>query len=141
MTVFHGDDQTKIAGTATYHETDRLGFATASNITLKLSSGPVSLNKEGGFFSTDKRTFRTAALGDVYWKGGYAQTGFMKLVNGKDKSLVEYKDQRVTMKKTGILEIHMELGQEGLDEVAVSGMAMLSESRTSMSATATAMTY
>lgn len=66
-------------------------------------------------------------------------TGFLKLVDGKGKSLVEYKDQRVSGSRMGIIEILMELGQEGLDEVVVSGMAMLSEEKTSMSATGAAM--
>lgn len=134
MTVFHGDDRNNITGTATYHATKTLGFATASKITLKLASGTVSLNKEGGFFSTDKRTLRGGVLGEVYWKGGYAETGFQKLVDGNGKSLVEYKDKRVSMDKTGVLEIHMEVGQEGLDEIVVSAIAMLSEERTSMGA-------
>lgn len=139
MTICHGDDRTNIAGTATYHATKRFGFATASKITLKFSSGTVSMNKEGGFFSTDKRTLRGGVLGEVYWKGGYAETGFQKLVDGSGKSLVEYKDKRVSMDKTGVLEIHMELGQEGLDEVVVSAIAMLSEERTSMGGIAAAM--
>ncbi|KAF6241789.1 hypothetical protein HO173_000501 [Letharia columbiana] len=139
MTVFHADDRNKIAGTATYHATKKFGFSTASNITLKLPSGTVSMNKEGGLFSTDKRTLRSAGLGEVYWKGGYSETGFMKLVDGNGKSLVEYKDMRMSMKTMGILEINVELGQEGLDEVVVSGIAMLSEERTSMSATGAAM--
>ncbi|CAF9916476.1 MAG: hypothetical protein ALECFALPRED_010732 [Alectoria fallacina] len=139
MTVIHTDDRSNIAGTATYHSTNRLGFSTASKITLKLSSGTVSLNKEGGFFSTDKRTLRSAVMGEVYWKGGYSSSGFMKLVDGTGKSLVEYKDKRVSMNRMGVLEIHVELGQEALDEVVVSGIAMLSEERTSMAGTAAAM--
>lgn len=139
MTVYYGDDRSNVAGTATYHATNKLGFSTASKITLKLPSGTLSLNKEGGFFSTDKRTLRSAAMGEVFWKGGYSMTGFLKLVDGKGKSLVEYKDQRVSGSRMGIIEILMELGQEGLDEVVVSGMAMLSEEKTSMSATGAAM--
>ncbi|KAL9066465.1 MAG: hypothetical protein Q9161_007528 [Pseudevernia consocians] len=137
MTVFHTDDRNNIAGTATYHATKKLGISTASNITLGLPSGTVSLNKEGGLFSSDKRTFRSAELGEVHWKGGYSETGFMKLVDANGKSLVEYKAQRVGS-KIGTLEIDTELGQEGLDEVVVSGIAMLSEEATSMSATAAA---
>ena len=72
----------------------------------------------------------------MFWKGGYAQTGFLKLVDGGNKSLVEYKDMRVSGSKMAVMEIYVELGQEGLDEVVVSGMAMLSEEKTSMSAMA-----
>lgn len=138
MIVFHGDDQNNIAGTATYHATKKLGFATASKITLQLSSGTVSLNKEGGAFSTNKRTFRSAVLGEVYWKGGYSLGGFIKLVNGNGMSLVEYKAIRLGS-KMGVMEIHMELGQEGLDEIVVGGLATLSEETTSMSASAAGM--
>lgn len=63
----------------------------------------------------------------------------MKLVDGTGKSMVEYKDKRVSMNRMGVLEIHVELGQEALDEVVVSGIAMLSEERTSMGGTAAAM--
>lgn len=90
-------------------------------------------------FSTNKRTLRSAALGEVFWKGGYSQTNFLKMVDGQGKSLVEYKDQRVSGSRMAIMEILVELGREGLDDVVVSGMAMLSEEKTSMSATAGAM--
>ena len=137
MTVFHGDDRNQVVGTATYHTTNKFGFSTASKITLKLPSGTVPLDKEGGFFSSNKRTLRSAVLGEVYWKGGSHQSGFFKLVDGNGNSLIEYKAMRLTG-KMGTLEIDTELGQEGLDEVIVSGMAMLSEEMTSMGATAAA---
>lgn len=138
MTVYRGEEASgSVAGTGTYHATKKLGFRTASNITLKLPSGTVSLNKEGGFFSTDKRTFRSASLGELYWKGGYSQVGFIKLVDGQAKNVVGYKPMR-NGGKIGSMEIGIELGQEGLDEVVVSGMAMLSDSMTSMGASARA---
>ena len=56
--------------------------------------------------------------------------------NGKE--LVEYKDMRVDS-KMGTMEIHVELGKEALDEVVVSGIAMLSEERSSTGAAAVAM--
>ena len=62
-------------------------------------------------------------------------TGYMKLVDGKGKSLVEYMAMRVNG-KMATLEIDPELGQEGLDEVVVSGIALLSEEMNSMSAAA-----
>lgn len=139
MTVYRGDDLNDVAGTATYEATKKLGFTTASNITLQLPSGEVSLNKEGGLISTDKRTLRSAALGgEVYWQGGNSMTGSLKLVDGKGKRLVEYKARRVTS-HLGTLEIDVELGQEGLDEVVVSGIAMLSEEMTSMDSSAAAL--
>ena len=138
MTVYRRDDLNDVVGTATYAATKKLGFSTASNITLQLPSGEVSFNKEGGLISTDKRTLRSAALGEVYWHGGNSMTGFLKLVDGKGKSLVEYKAMRV-MGRMGTMEIDVELGQEGLDEVVVSGIAMLSEGMTSMGSSAAAL--
>ena len=138
MTVYRDDDLNDVAGTATYHATKKLGFTTASNITLQLPSGEVSLNKEGGLISTDKRTLRSTALGEVYWQGGNSMTGFMKLADGKGKILVEYKAMRV-VSRMGTMEIDVELGQEALDEVVVSGIAMLSEEMTSMGTSAAAL--
>ena len=65
-------------------------------------------------------------------------TGFMKLVDGKGKKLVEYKAG--DMSRMGTMEIDVELGEEGLDEVVVSGIAMMSEEMTSMGASAAALT-
>lgn len=59
-------------------------------------------------------------------------------MDGKGRSLVEYKAMRV-MSRMGIMEIDVELGQEGLDEVVVSGIAMLSEGTSSMGTSAAAL--
>lgn len=64
-------------------------------------------------------------------------TGFIKLQDGTGKNLVQYKPMR-NMGRMGAMEIGTELAQEGLDEVVVSGIAMLSEEMTSMSNTARA---
>ena len=61
----------------------------------------------------------------------------MKLVDENGKSLAEYKAMRVDG-RMGTMDVDTELGQEGLDEVVVSGIAMLSEEMSSMSATAAA---
>ena len=63
---------------------------------------------------------------------------FFKLVDGNGKNLVEYKDMRVD-DKMGTLDIHVELRKEALDEVVVSGIAMLSEERASTGASAMAL--
>lgn len=138
MTVFHGDDQSSVAGTATYHATKKHGFATASDITLQFSSGKTSFNKQSRLFSSDKRTLQSTELGEVQWQDGFSQAGFFKLVDANGKSLVEYKDMRVDS-KMGTMDIHVELGKEALDEVVVSGIAMLSEERASTSAAAVAL--
>lgn len=62
----------------------------------------------------------------------------MKLDDGKGKTLVQYKPMR-NMGRMGTMEIGTELAQEGLDEVVVSGIAMVSEQMTSMSNTAAAL--
>ena len=59
-------------------------------------------------------------------------------MDGNGKSLVEYKPMRVDS-KIGTMEIHVELGKETLDEVVVSGIAMLWGGDTSMSVTAAGM--
>ena len=61
----------------------------------------------------------------------------MKLVDGNGMSLAEYKAMRIDG-RMGTIAVNTELGQEGLDEVVVSGIAMLSEEMSSMSATAAA---
>lgn len=145
MTVTSASDPKSMVGNATFHATKKFGISTASNITLKLaSSGIVSLNKEGGFFSNDKRTMQSTVLGQLYWssrqannpwKGGRLETSFMKLVDTSGKTLVEYRDGGQTLKRMGVMGIYAELTQEGLDEVVVSGMAMLSEEQTGIRAT------
>lgn len=140
MTVIRASDTKSVVGSATYHATKKLGIATASNITLRLRScGTVSLNREGGFFSNDKRGMRSALLSRVYWssrrvnnpwKGGRSETSFMKLADAGGKALVEYRDEGHTLKRMGVVEIYAELALEGLDEVVVNGMAMLSEEQT-----------
>ena len=137
MTVYRGDDVKDTVGTATYHATKKLGFRPSTIITFNFASGGVSFNKEGGLISTEKRTLRSAVLGEVCWDPGYPLSGFMKLVDGKGKIVAKYKSMRVDG-RIGTLEIDTELGQEELDDVVVSGIAMLSEQMSSMGATAAA---
>ncbi len=58
----------------------------------------------------------------------------MKLADASGKVLVEYRDEGHTLKRMGAIEIGVELTQEGLDEIVVSGMAMLSEEQTGVRA-------
>lgn len=97
---------------ATCHAIKKFRVSKASNIALVFpSSGTISPNKEGGFFSNDKRTMRSAALGQVYWsgrqvntpwKGGRSETSFMKLADAGGKALVEYKDEGHALKRMGV---------------------------------------
>ena len=144
MTVFHASNTDSIVGSATYYAMKKFGLSTASRIALKLpSSGTVSLDKKGGFFSNNKRTLPSKVLGQVCWtsrlannpwKGGRLETSFMKLADTSGKTLVEYKDEDYTLKRLGVIEVHVELTQEGLEEVVVSGIAMLSEEQTGVKA-------
>ena len=59
----------------------------------------------------------------------------MKLVDTSGKTLAEYRDEGHILKRMGVLEIYADLSQEGLDEVVVSGMAMLSKEQTGVRAT------
>ena len=144
MTVIYASDTKSVVGSATYQQKKKFGVSASSNITLKFpSSGTVSLNKEGGFFSNDKRTMRSAILGQVYWssrqvnnpwKAGRLETSFMKLSDMSGKTLVEYKDEGHSLKRMGVMNVYAELNEEGLDEIVISGMAMLSEEQTGMRA-------
>lgn len=144
MTVIRASDPKSIVGTATYHATKKFGLSTAPRIILTLPSAATApLNKEGGFFSNDKRAMRSAVLGQVCWssrqvnnpwKGGRAETSFMRLVDANGKTLVEYKDEGHTLERMGVVEVGVELTRGGLDEVVVSGMAMLSEEQTGVRA-------
>ena len=51
----------------------------------------------------------------------------MRLADAKGR---EYKDEGHTLDRMGVLEIGVELRQEALDEVVVSGMAVMSEEQT-----------
>ena len=54
----------------------------------------------------------------------------MRLVDASGRTLVEYKDEGHTLNRMGVLEIRIELTGEALEEVVVSGMAMMSEEQT-----------
>ena len=142
MIVTRASNTNSVVGTATYHRTKKFGISTASDIILDLpssSSPAITLDKEGGFFSNGKRTMETAVLGHVYWssrqvnnpwQGGRLETSFMKLADESGRILVEYRDEGHTLERMGVWEVAVEVRQEGLDEIVVSGMAMLSEEQT-----------
>ena len=139
MTVIRASNTNSIVGSAMYHRNKKFGLSTGSNITLAFpysSFETVTLDKEGGFFSNDKRAMRSAVLGHVCWssrqvnnpwKGGRLETSFMRLADASGRTVVEYKDEGHTLDRMGVLEIGVELRREGLDEVVVNGMAMMSE--------------
>ena len=62
----------------------------------------------------------------------------MKLIDGKGKIVADYQNQQYSGKKMGIIEIMnlVDVDDEFLDEIVTSGLAMLSEQKTTMGATA-----
>ncbi len=139
MVVSRSMDPNTITGSATFYPNKKGGFfASASTIKLTVHDQDYEFNKEGGLFSTDKRTFRSASHGTLFWKGGYAASGFLKMIDAKGKIVADYQNQQYSGKKMGIIEIMnlIDVDDEFLDEIVVSGLAMLSEQKTSMGAMA-----
>lgn len=135
MVVSRASDPKTMTGGATFLPNRKAGFfKTASVIELTVHDQQYDFNKEGGFFSTDKRTLRTRHHGTLYWKGGYAASGFLKLIDGKGKIIADYVNKQYSGKKKGIIEIMnlVDVDDDFLDEIIVSGITMLSEESTSM---------
>ena len=128
-----------IIGTATYHAQQIGGFfSSASKITLKVHNRVVPLNKSGNVFSLNKRSLESISGQTLYWKGGVAASGFLKLVDADGETVAKYENRAYSGVKMGVFEIMREMNDEGLDEIVVSGCATISEEKTSMTGTATA---
>jgi len=139
MVISRSADPNAIIGSATFYPNKKAGFfSSAPTIKLAVHNQNYEFNKEGGLFSTDKRTLHSQSHGSLYWKGGYAASGFMKLIDGKGKIVADYQNQQYSGKKMGIIEIMnlVDVDDEFLDEIVTSRLAMLSEQKTSMGATA-----
>ena len=54
----------------------------------------------------------------------------MRLVDASGRTLVDYKDEGHTLNRMGVLDTRIELTREALDEVVVSGLAMMSQEQT-----------
>jgi len=94
------------------------------------------MTKDGGPFSTDKRAFETSR-GTMFWKGGVSATAFLRLVDDQGNTVATYKNEAYSGNVMGKFEIFTSpLEDNELDEVIVSGLAMLSEQKTSMGQTA-----
>ena len=133
-------DPKPIIGTATYHA-QKIGgfFSSASKITLKVHNRVIPLNKpNSNIFSLNKRSLESSSGQTLYWKGGYAASGFLKLVDGNGEMVARYQNRMYTGEKMGVFEIMREMGEGEVDEVVVSGCALISEEKTSMTGTATA---
>jgi len=140
VTVARPSGGKDLVGTATYHTTKRLGFSASPKIILNFptKSGSVSLNREGGLLSSDKRVLHSSVLGEVHfrtrvdsdpWKNGALMTSFIRCVDGEGRDLLVYRDESYHVDRMGCLEIDNPLSQEGLDEVIVSAIAILSVER------------
>lgn len=128
-----------IVGTATYHA-QKIGgfFSSASKITLKVQNRVVPLNKSGNVFSLNKRSLESISGQTLYWKGGVAASGFLKLVDGNGEIVAKYENRAYSGDKMGVFDIMREMNEESVDEIVVSGCATISEEKTSMTGTATA---
>jgi len=135
MTVSRADDPKKVTGNATFLSDKKAGvWSTSSMIQLQVHDDVYDFNKEGGVFSTAKRTLRTQSHGTLHWKGGYAASGFMKLMDERKKIVADYQNRMYSGNKMGIIEIMnlVDVDDAFLDEIIVSGIAMLSEEKCSM---------
>ena len=135
MTVSRAVDPDKMVGSAIFFPTKKAGvWKTSSEIQLMVQDNSYEFNKEGGTFSTAKRTLRTQSHGTLFWKGGYASSGFMKLIDERKGIVADYLNKMFSGKTMGIIEVMslMDVDDVLLDEIVVSGIAMLSEEKCSM---------
>ena len=142
MTVSRSPDPDYIIGSAVFRPTKKAGiWSTSSNIELKVHDQDYSFNKEGGVFSTAKRTLRTQSHGTLLWKGGYAASGYMKLLDEKGNIVADYQNRMYTGSKMGIIQIMslVDVDDVLLNEIVTSGIAMLSEEKCSMTNVAASM--
>ena len=142
MVVSRSSNPDVMTGGATFLPKKKAGFfSVASTIELTINDQPYSFDKKGGVFSTNKRILQSQSHGTLYWKGGYAASGFLKLVDDENRIVADYINKQFTMRKKGIIEIMnlIDVDDAFLDEIVVSGIAMLSEESTSMGSVASSM--
>ena len=152
VTYANPDASNSPIGTANFIPRRTGGFAVADHVELSLSGRLTAMTKDkpsdpassSGFlskwlhstFSTDKRFFQTSQ-GLMCWKGGVAASGFLELLDGAGNTVATYKNTAYDGRRMGKIEIYAEpLTQEELDEIVVSGVAMISEQKVSMGQTA-----
>ncbi|MCJ1451249.1 hypothetical protein MMC28_001585 [Mycoblastus sanguinarius] len=140
MVVHRLSNSQSAVGSATYFDKKKGGFfATASDIHLKIHDRHLSMNKENKFFSTDKRAYDSIQGSKFWWKGGYAASQYQRLEDGDGKLWADFRSTAYTGSVMGVLGIYVEsVSEEMLDEIVVSGLAMVSEQKTSMTNTAAA---
>ena len=135
MTVSRATSPDIVIGSAIFQPTKKAGvWSTSSTIDLDVHDQKYSFNKEGSVFSTAKRTLRTQSHGTLWWKGGYAASGYMKLLDEKGNIVADYQNKMYSGKTMGIIQIMtlVDVDDSLLDEIVVSGIAMLSEEKCSM---------
>lgn len=126
-------------GNATYIDKLKGGFYTAaSNISLTLDGRRTSMNKEsGGVFSADKRVYQSMQGTKFLWKG-VAQ--YLGLEDDKGTLYADFKNTAYSGTVMGVFHIYVEpLEAAMMDEIVVTGLAMISEQKTSMTSIAAAM--
>ncbi len=151
MIVSHvgSDESQKPIGAANFIPRKTGGFATADHVKLSINghqtpltkTAPSSLNQSSSFLkslkqalSTDKRYFSTIRGTNLYWEGGVAASGFLKLIDlATGSTVATYKNTAYDGRRMGKIDIFVQpLSEEELDEIVISGMAMVSEQKGSM---------
>lgn len=151
MTITHtfSDESDKPIGTANFISQKTGGIVTAHHVDLSINGhqtplskiAPSSSSNSSSFLktlkqalSTDKRYFSTKQDTVLYWEGGVAASGFLKLVDlATGSTVATYKNTAYDGRRMGKIDIFVQpLSQEELDEIVVSGMAMVSEQKGTM---------
>ena len=111
-------------------------FSSADDIRLDLYGRMTLMKKVGGVFSTNKRFFETSN-GTMCWKGGVAISGFLRCEDSHKNMLATFKNTAYSGRAMGTFEIYSDpMEPQLLDEIVISGLAMISEDKTSMTGTA-----
>ena len=92
-------------------------------------------------FSTDKHYFCTVHGASMCWEGGVAASGFLRMVDvATGTTMATYKNTAYDGRRMGKIEKFVKpLLQKELDEIVVSGIAMVSEQKVGMGQTAASM--
>ena len=105
-------------GTVTFH-------SMSSKIDLTINKKPTTLSKSGIF--TSAHEFRSSALtGSLKWKrDGLFSGGDMLCIDEKEQLFARFQASGWAMKKDGKFELSPEVGGVLMDEIVVSGIAMV----------------
>ena len=155
VTQGNGEKSDTPIGTAAFIPMKRAGFSVADHVEISFHERRSVMTKRrpsesaaprgafGNFmqstFSTDKRFFQTSR-GLMCWKGGVAASAFLRLLDEQGNTVATYTNTTYDGRRMGKIDVLADpLTQEELDEIVISGVAMISEQKVSMSQTAASM--